>query len=49
MAAALDAGADDMAEDSDSREILTAPEAFEAVREAIKALGSSNWTARKWR
>ena len=38
MTAALDAGADDMAEDGDSWEILTAPEAFEKVRDAVKAL-----------
>jgi YebC/PmpR family DNA-binding regulatory protein len=36
MTVALDAGADDMAEDGDSWEILTAPEAFEKVREAVK-------------
>ena len=38
MTAALDAGADDMAEDGDNWEILTSPELFEAVREAVKAL-----------
>ena len=38
MAAALDAGADDMQEDGDSWEILTAPDGFEAVREAIRKL-----------
>jgi len=38
MAAALDAGADDMTEDGDNWEILTAPDAFEKVRDAVKAL-----------
>jgi YebC/PmpR family DNA-binding regulatory protein len=38
MAAALDAGADDMAEDGDNWEILTAPDAFEGVLEAVKKL-----------
>ena len=37
--AALEAGADDMQDDDDSWEVLTDPSAFEAVREAIKALG----------
>ena len=39
MAAAIDAGADDMQEDGDNWEILSSPEAFEAVREAVKKLG----------
>jgi YebC/PmpR family DNA-binding regulatory protein len=38
MAAALDAGADDMQEDGDSWEILTAPDGFGPVREAIRKL-----------
>ena len=38
MAAVLEAGADDMLDDDDSWEILTAPEAFEAVREAVRKL-----------
>ncbi len=38
MTAALDAGADDMTEDGDNWEILTAPDAFEKVREAVKSL-----------
>jgi YebC/PmpR family DNA-binding regulatory protein len=38
MAAALDAGADDMQEDGDSWEVLTAPDAFEAVRGAVVKL-----------
>ncbi|MGE5361426.1 MAG: YebC/PmpR family DNA-binding transcriptional regulator [Bacteroidales bacterium] len=38
MAAALDAGADDMTDDGEAWEILTAPDAFEAVRDAVKGL-----------
>ncbi len=38
MAAALDAGADDMMDDGDSWDIATRPEQFEAVREAIRTL-----------
>ncbi len=38
MTAALDAGADDMTEDGDNWEILTAPDAFEKVRDAVKGL-----------
>jgi YebC/PmpR family DNA-binding regulatory protein len=38
MTAALDAGADDMGEDGDNWEILTAPDALEAVRDAVKGL-----------
>jgi YebC/PmpR family DNA-binding regulatory protein len=37
--AALEAGADDMNDDDSAWEIVTAPEAFEAVRDAVKALG----------
>jgi YebC/PmpR family DNA-binding regulatory protein len=36
---ALDAGADDMNDDGEAWEIVTPPERFEAVRDAIKALG----------
>jgi YebC/PmpR family DNA-binding regulatory protein len=36
---ALEAGADDMRDDGDSWEVLTDPSAFEAVRDAVKALG----------
>ncbi len=36
MAAVLDAGADDMVDDGESWEVLTAPEAFEPVLNAIK-------------
>jgi YebC/PmpR family DNA-binding regulatory protein len=37
--AALEAGADDMNDDGSAWEIMTAPEAFETVRDAVKALG----------
>ena len=37
--AALDAGADDMNDDGSVWEIICAPESFEAVRDAVKALG----------
>src|SRR5262245_60808366 len=39
LAAALDAGADDMSDDENGFEIVCPPESFEAVRDAIKALG----------
>ena len=39
LAAALDAGADDMNDDDSAWEIITTPETFEAVRDAVKALG----------
>jgi len=38
MMAALDAGAEDFSEEEDSFEILTAPDDFGAVREALEAL-----------
>jgi transcriptional/translational regulatory protein YebC/TACO1 len=38
MAVVLEAGADDMVDDDDSWEVLTAPDAFEAVREAVRKL-----------
>jgi YebC/PmpR family DNA-binding regulatory protein len=38
MAAALDAGADDLRDDGDSWEVLSAPESFQRVLEAVKAL-----------
>ncbi len=38
MAAVLEAGADDMRDDDEGWEILTAPEAFHAVREAVQKL-----------
>jgi len=37
MMEALDAGAEDFAEEEDSYEILTSPEDFSAVREALEA------------
>jgi YebC/PmpR family DNA-binding regulatory protein len=39
MAAVLEAGADDMQDDDDNWEVLSAPEAFMAVRDAVKQLG----------
>ncbi|MBA2379641.1 MAG: YebC/PmpR family DNA-binding transcriptional regulator [Blastocatellia bacterium] len=36
---AIEAGADDMQDDGDAFEILTAPESFDAVHEAVKAAG----------
>ncbi|MSO83662.1 MAG: YebC/PmpR family DNA-binding transcriptional regulator [Acidobacteria bacterium] len=39
LAAALDAGADDMNDDESGWDIVCAPERFEAVRDAVKALG----------
>ena len=39
LTAALDAGADDMNDDESGWEIVCAPERFEAVRDAVKALG----------
>src|SRR5437773_5161538 len=39
MAAVLDAGADDLRDDDDNWEVLSAPETFAAVRDAVKQLG----------
>ncbi len=39
MMVALDAGAEDLSEEEDSFEILTAPDDFTAVREALEAAG----------
>jgi YebC/PmpR family DNA-binding regulatory protein len=39
MAAVLDAGADDMRDDGDSWEVMSAPDAFQRVLESVKALG----------
>jgi YebC/PmpR family DNA-binding regulatory protein len=39
MTAALDAGADDMRDDGDSWEILSAPDVYQAVLDAVKSLG----------
>ena len=38
MAAALEAGADDLRDDGDSWEVLSAPDAFQKVLDAVKAL-----------
>jgi transcriptional/translational regulatory protein YebC/TACO1 len=35
----LDAGADDLQDDDDNWEVLSTPEAFAAVRDAVKELG----------
>ena len=39
MAAALEAGADDMRDDGEAWEIMSAPESFQKVLEAVKGLG----------
>jgi len=39
MAAAIDAGADDMRDDGDSWEIVSPPDMFQKVLEAVKGLG----------
>ena len=39
LAAILDAGADDLQDDGDNWEVLSAPEAFTAVNDAVKGLG----------
>jgi YebC/PmpR family DNA-binding regulatory protein len=39
MSAAIEAGADDLRDDGESWEIVSAPEAFQKVLEAVKALG----------
>jgi YebC/PmpR family DNA-binding regulatory protein len=39
MSAAIDAGADDMRDDGEAWEVVSAPDAFQKVLEAIKALG----------
>jgi YebC/PmpR family DNA-binding regulatory protein len=39
LSAALDAGADDMNDDESAWEIVSAPDSFEAVRDAVKGLG----------
>ena len=39
MAAAIEAGADDFLDETDSWEIISSPEAFDAVAEAVRALG----------
>ena len=39
LAAALDAGADDLRDDGDNWEVMSPPESFQPVLEAVKALG----------
>jgi YebC/PmpR family DNA-binding regulatory protein len=39
MAAAIDAGADDMRDDGEAWEVVSAPDAFQKVLDAVKALG----------
>jgi len=39
MAAVLEAGADDLQDDDDNWEVLSSPDVFAAVRDAVKALG----------
>jgi YebC/PmpR family DNA-binding regulatory protein len=44
--AVLDAGADDLRDDGDSWEVITDPGVFEAVKDAVKALGIEPVTAK---
>ena len=46
MSAVLDAGADDLTDDDDNWEVFSAPEAFPAVNDAVKALGIEPATAK---
>ena len=39
LSAALDAGADDVSDDESGWEVVSSPEVFEAVRDAVKGLG----------
>jgi YebC/PmpR family DNA-binding regulatory protein len=45
MGAALDAGADDLRDDGDTWEVISAPEAFPAVKEAVEKLGIETMSA----
>src|SRR5437773_10851805 len=45
MSAVLDAGADDLQDDDDNWEVLSARDAFQAVRDAVKQLGIEPATA----
>jgi YebC/PmpR family DNA-binding regulatory protein len=45
LSVALDAGADDVADDGDTWEVTSDPSAFEAVREAVKGMGVEPATA----
>lgn len=46
MTAALDAGADDLVDDGENWEVLSAPEAYQAVKDAIDKLGIETVEAR---
>ena len=46
MAAVLDAGADDLKDDDDNWEVLSTPDAFPTINEAVKALGIEPATAK---
>src|SRR5262252_2942675 len=46
MSAVLDAGADDLQDDDDNWEVLSTPDVFPAVAEAVKALGVEPATAK---
>jgi YebC/PmpR family DNA-binding regulatory protein len=46
MSAVLDAGADDLQDDEDNWEVFSAPDAFPAVNDAVKALGIEPATAK---
>ena len=46
LAAVLDAGADDLQDDGDNWEVLSAPELFAVVRDAVKQLGVEPATAK---
>jgi YebC/PmpR family DNA-binding regulatory protein len=45
MAAVLESGGDDLQDDGDNWEVLTAPDMFQAVRDAVKSLGIETATA----
>jgi YebC/PmpR family DNA-binding regulatory protein len=45
MAAAIDAGADDLRDDGDTWEVVSAPEAFPAIKEAVEKLGIETMSA----
>jgi YebC/PmpR family DNA-binding regulatory protein len=45
LAAVIDAGADDLKDDEDNWEVISAPEAFHAVNDAVKGLGIEPATA----
>src|SRR3984893_15045031 len=48
MAAVLEAGADDLQDDDDNWEVFSAPDAFPAVRDAVKQLGIEPASAEVW-